>query len=201
MADEITDIIDKEQFVICIRWVDNDLNANEDFIGLHELSVTNAETLAFILKDVVLRLGLDPERLRGQCYDGCSTMMGKKSGVAPAIKNELNRNALAIHCHAHALNLGGGDNIKNSKLMQNALETSLEISKLAKKSPKRESQLITIHTKGLFTENDEQNKTKTIRVFSKTRWTVRCGALVSIIQHYKELKELWKWCLIKNTNE
>ena len=65
MANEITDIIDKEQFVICIRWVDNDLNANKDFIGLNELSVTNAETLAFILKDVVLRLGLDPKRLRG----------------------------------------------------------------------------------------------------------------------------------------
>ena len=63
MADETTDIINKEQFVICIRWVDNDLNANEDFIGLHELSVTNAETLAFILKDVVLRLGLEPVRL------------------------------------------------------------------------------------------------------------------------------------------
>ena len=86
MADETADIINKEQFVICIRWVDNDLNANEDFIGLHELSVTNAETLAFILKDVVLRLGLDPERLRGQCYDGCSTMMGKKSGVSTTIK-------------------------------------------------------------------------------------------------------------------
>ena len=111
----------------------DDLNANEDFIGLHELSVTNAETLAFILKDVVLQLGLDPERLRGQCYDGCSTMMGKKSGVAPTIKNELNRNALAIHCHAHALNLACGDSIKNCKLKQNALKTSLEISNLVKK--------------------------------------------------------------------
>ena len=29
MADEITDIINKEQFVICIRWVDNDLNEND----------------------------------------------------------------------------------------------------------------------------------------------------------------------------
>ena len=40
MADESTDIINKEQFVICIRWVDNDLHANEDFIGLHKFSVT-----------------------------------------------------------------------------------------------------------------------------------------------------------------
>ena len=67
--------------------------------------------------------------------------------------------------------------------MQNALETSIEISKLKKKSPKHKSQLITIHTKELFTENEEQNKAKTIIVFSDTRWTVKCGALVSIIQH------------------
>ena len=39
MADETTDIMNKEQFVICIPLVDNDLNADEDFIGLHELSV------------------------------------------------------------------------------------------------------------------------------------------------------------------
>ena len=136
MADKTTDIINKEQFVICIRWVDNDLNANEDLIGLHELSVTNEETLAFILKDVALRLGLDPEHLRGQCNDGCSTMMGKNSGVATTIKKEFNRNALAIYCHAHAFNLACGDSIKNYKLMQKALETSLEISKLhLKKSP------------------------------------------------------------------
>ena len=76
------------------------------------LSVTNAETLAFILKDLVVRLWLDPERLRGQCYDGCSTMMGKKSGLATTIKNELNRNALTIHCHAHASNIACGDSIK-----------------------------------------------------------------------------------------
>ena len=87
MADEATNIINKEQFVICIRWVDNNLNANEEFIGL---LVTNAKTLAFILKDVVLRLGLDTARLRGQCYDCCST----------------------IHCHAHALNLACGDSIQ-----------------------------------------------------------------------------------------
>ena len=41
MANETTDIINKERFVICIRWADNGLNANEDFLGLHELSVTN----------------------------------------------------------------------------------------------------------------------------------------------------------------
>ena len=48
MADETTDIINTEQCVICIRWADNDLIVNEDLIGLHQLRVKNAETLAFI---------------------------------------------------------------------------------------------------------------------------------------------------------
>ena len=81
MTDETTDIINKEQFVICISWVDKmqtktlmqngnkDLNTNKDFIGLHELNVTNANTFAFFLKDVVLGLGLDPERLRTPNYN------------------------------------------------------------------------------------------------------------------------------------
>ena len=53
-------------------------------------------------------------------------MMGKNSGVATTVKNELNRNALAIHCHTHILNLACEGSIKNCKLMQNALEASLE---------------------------------------------------------------------------
>ena len=87
ITDETTDFTNKKQFGICIRWVCNELtlwlnlslwptnclnvfdyffglvitglNANKDFFLLHELSVTNAETLTFILKDVVLILGLD----------------------------------------------------------------------------------------------------------------------------------------------
>ena len=91
MAGEKTDIINKEQFVICIHWIDNDLNENEDFIESHELNVTSSETLTFILNDIVLRLRIDPERLGGQCHDGCSKMMGSKSRVATTIKKELNR--------------------------------------------------------------------------------------------------------------
>ena len=79
--------------------------------------------------------------------------------------------------------------------MQNNRKTSFEISKLVKKSHKRESHLINIHTKGLFTENYKQNKTKKLLAFSDTWWTVKRGALVRIIQHYKDLKELWGWCL------
>ena len=33
MADETTDSYNREQVVMCFRWVDNSLNAHEEFIG------------------------------------------------------------------------------------------------------------------------------------------------------------------------
>ena len=41
MADECTDIANKEQIVICIRWVDNTLTDYEDVIGLTPLIPTS----------------------------------------------------------------------------------------------------------------------------------------------------------------
>ena len=35
MTDEVTDSSNKEQLVICLRWVDSELNAHEEFIGLY----------------------------------------------------------------------------------------------------------------------------------------------------------------------
>ena len=37
MADEATDASNKEQFVISLRWVDDEFEVHEEFIGLHEI--------------------------------------------------------------------------------------------------------------------------------------------------------------------
>ena len=50
MADETADVSNTEQLVICIRWVDDDLNIHEDFIGLHPLAQADAETIVKIIK-------------------------------------------------------------------------------------------------------------------------------------------------------
>ena len=42
MADECTDVSNKEQFVICIRWVDNTLTSHEDVIGLYNVETIDA---------------------------------------------------------------------------------------------------------------------------------------------------------------
>lgn len=45
MVDEITDISNKEQVVLCLRWVDAGLEAHEDFIGLYEVESTHSAVL------------------------------------------------------------------------------------------------------------------------------------------------------------
>lgn len=50
MADETADVSNKEQLVICIRWVDDSLDAHEEFIGMHPIERTNADTIVRVLK-------------------------------------------------------------------------------------------------------------------------------------------------------
>ena len=50
MADETADVANIEQLVISIRWVDEQLNAHEEFIGLHPIPDTTANTIVSLLK-------------------------------------------------------------------------------------------------------------------------------------------------------
>ena len=81
-----------------------------------------------------------------QSYNGCSTMKCQKAGIAKQI-NDIEEKAFFTHCYTHALNLAIGDAIKNSEIMKEALETTHEITKLIKKTPKRDAKLYAIKNK------------------------------------------------------
>ena len=87
MCDEATDVANVSQFVVCLRWVDDELNSHDEFIGLTDMSATgtNAEFIVRELKDCLLRMDLKFTKCRGQCDDGCSTMKGPKNGVVVKI--------------------------------------------------------------------------------------------------------------------
>ena len=114
-------------------------------------------------------------------------MSGKKTGVAKRISDEEPR-AVFTHCYGHCLSLAGSDTVKRSPLMKNALDTTHEVTKLIKFSPRRD---------GIFhelkAENDSLtgNSTAGIRVLCPTRWTVRADALASITNNYSVLLSTW----------
>ena len=68
------------------RWVDEKLEANEEFLGLYKVNCTNAESLTKTIKDVLLLTGIPLAQCRGQCYDDASVMSGLKGGVATKIQ-------------------------------------------------------------------------------------------------------------------
>ena len=73
MADEYTDVSNKEQLSFSLRWVDRlKLNIHEDFLGFYEVANTKSETIVQALKDILTRFNLHISKCRGQTYDGAS---------------------------------------------------------------------------------------------------------------------------------
>ena len=56
MGDETADISNKEQLILCIRWVNDDLQAHEDFIGIHKLPNITADEIVKVIKVINLKL-------------------------------------------------------------------------------------------------------------------------------------------------
>ena len=135
MVDETTDKSNQEQLTLVIRWVGKDLSVSEEFLGLYALDKTDAESIATVMLDALVRFQVPLAKIRGQCYDGCSTMAGQRSGVAARIQKKEPR-AVFAHCYGHALNLSVSDTIKKSSLLSDCLDTSYELVKLVKFSPK-----------------------------------------------------------------
>ena len=57
------------------------------------------------------------EKCRGQCYDGASNMLGKKSGVAKQIL-DIQPKTYVTHCHFHSLGLAVKETPKNQSFCQ-----------------------------------------------------------------------------------
>ena len=47
-----------EQIVVCLRWVNEAFEAQEEFVGLYEVASTEAEVFYTNVTDVLLRMNL-----------------------------------------------------------------------------------------------------------------------------------------------
>ena len=123
-------------------------------------------------------------RCRRQCYDGAANKKGGNTGVAKQLLDEEPR-ALYTHCYGHALNLAVGDAVKHCKVMKDALDTTYEVSKLVKYSPKRDTALQKL-------KESLAPDTPGFRTLCPTRWTVMADSLKSVIDNYCVLQQLWE---------
>lgn len=180
MVDETTDTSTVEQMTIVLRWVSDQLETHEDFVGMYALEKADATTIVAVIKDVCTRLNLPLDHCRGQCYDGASVMRGHRNGVAVQLLAE-NPRALYTHCYGHALNLACQDMIKDVKCIKECLDTVFDLSKLLKFSAKRNATYQRL-------KDDMAPDQAGFRTLCPTRWTTRAASLASIISNYSVLQ-------------
>ena len=71
------------------------------------LSSANAQSIEDLMKDAFLRFQIPLRKLRGQCYNGCSTMAGEKTGVYGSQNHSsgIRTHTVFKHYYGHTLNL------------------------------------------------------------------------------------------------
>ncbi len=116
MVDETTDFSTTKQVALALRWVDDDLEPLEEFLGIHQTGSIEANRLVALVKDILVRVYFDMKKYRSQCYDGAANMPGVRNGVATQI-SAVEPRALYTHCYGHSLNLACQDTICEVKVL------------------------------------------------------------------------------------
>ncbi|XP_076897485.1 uncharacterized protein LOC143550779 [Bidens hawaiensis] len=77
LADESSDVSQKEQMAIVVRYVDKRGVVKESLIGVAHVNNTSSATLKEAIVSLLSNNQLSIDKVRGQGYDGASNMRGK----------------------------------------------------------------------------------------------------------------------------
>lgn len=175
IADEATNIANRNQLNLSIRWMNNDYEVSEDSVGLHCLPNTTSDTLYNIVTDILTQCTLALAICKGLAFDGAANMQEKWNELATKVRNEV-PGAVPVHCLAHCINLCFQDAGHKLPFLQDALDTVREIAKLIKFSPKKAH----LFLKKLAQSEDLETGV-TIKQLCPTRWTARTEAIGAVL--------------------
>lgn len=135
IVDETRDQSTAEQVSICARYVD-ELEAKEVFLGLYESPSTAGYVLSSVVQDALTRFNLPINCVRGQCYDGASSMSGQFKGVR-ARAQALEPKAVYVHCFALSLNLCIQEAVRGVPLFRDVMQCLHDLLVVVRGSAKR----------------------------------------------------------------
>ncbi len=180
LADESMDISGTEQMSLCVRYVNEEeenLEIKEDFLGFCPLPKQDAATITSAILNQLTKWGLQTTFLRGQGYDGASTMSGKVSGVQKRVK-ELYPRAMYTHCRSHALNLVVVHGCSDLPLVRNTMSIVEKIAVFFSATGARKDAL------RAESRREGQPKTAGIPLMSDTRWGSRANTLSAFVEQF-----------------
>ena len=141
----------------------------------------NSETIYGVLKDVMLRFGINILNVRAACFDGASAFQGRLNGVAQKIKEHQNKVCLT-HCHMHCLNLAVQDVVSGVPTMRDFLVLIGDLINFFRDSPKRR-EIVKDMAADLHCSQNY------IRPLCPTRFTVKFHTLSAINKQLEVLAE------------
>jgi hypothetical protein len=104
IVDESADVLDKEQMVVVMQYVDKCGVLKERLIGVVHVNETTSLCLKTNIDQLFAKYQLSWKQLRGQGYDGPSNMRGEFSGLRALILRD-SKSAYYINYFAHQLRL------------------------------------------------------------------------------------------------
>ncbi|XP_050065980.1 52 kDa repressor of the inhibitor of the protein kinase-like [Aphis gossypii] len=171
LADETTDVSNKEQITLCVRYVDLDANKiREDFLQFIEIQNMSGKGLSDVILKSMTDFGLNTKYLTGQGYDGAAAMSGRYNGVQKFIRDE-HPSAFYLHCSAHCLNLAITFSYKVPEI-RNCMGTTQSVSTFFG-YPKRQS-ILQLSIVEIFPQT---NRFK-LKNLCATRWVDRHDAVI-----------------------
>lgn len=173
IADDTTDITEKSQCTLTIRYVNSNGELKERFLGFHDVSDDRTANALFALLSNILEPFDFKNKLVAQCYDGASVMSGELNGLQRKIKSVAPA-ALFTHCAAHRLNLvlqQGSSGIPKVRIF---FATILSIPAFFNQSPKRTFTLSNILKKSIPQANE-------------TRWCTRSKIVNLVNEEWDKL--------------
>ena len=172
------DLSKGEQVAFCLRYLEfftngikSEFKIHERFISFYLTESTTGENLEKLVLEKLSSLGLDPENLVGQAYDGASNINKICKVLATRLKEKYPK-ALYVHCHAHRLNLALADACSSITEIRNALGTVNSLHSYIEASAKRHAVF-----KNIAKLEDAY---ETLKHISDTRWASRKAAISSM---------------------
>ena len=182
ISDEVTDVSNKEQLTVVLRYVDNDsLAIREDLVGFTECDTgITGRSLAGKVITTLESFNLDLQNLRGQAYDGAGNMAGKRNGLADVITEQYPQ-ALYLHCASHCLNLAVVNSLQVASI-KNMMGCLGRVYQFFEAHPKRQRAFEDAITRCKLT-----TKVHKLKDMCRTRWIQRLDAIDIFQSHHQAI--------------
>ncbi|XP_041436131.1 uncharacterized protein zmym1l.S isoform X2 [Xenopus laevis] len=164
---------DSQQLSLCLRYLDSEMQAQEEFIGFIDPAEETGTSAADLILDILDRNSLPIDLLRGIAFEG-STSLSRCYIESCSLLKQKQPLAMFVHCAAPCSSLVARDSSQASTLLHQTLYSVNDLCNLFSKS---------IKYRFLFAEVTPKPDSST-RNLSSSKWCVNLSVVNVVIQHY-----------------